>query len=398
MRSRREPTVRGTLLSRHARHIQIRGQGSSEIRPRYLQRGTFAPLGHFIERLQHGRAIAKREGARTNISWSPDGQLLEVNGSQITLVQLRFTVHSLLDRLSREARELMFHWWPDVDLHGMKDKLTSYRLGYSFLAEPENNLQMSFKHLHRRAFSPREGRLALQGAGRKRALAYLQRRDDFTRLLFAGIHMTSGMPARGEELRIIRWANTVAVQRNIVVYKGRIMLLFAYNKVSTTANHSFYIVRVPCPTVERALFLYLAYIRPFTDFLLRQLKLVDAETKTNLHLFSLNSHPTGCFSAADCSKSLEQATPDCPVRLQLSIYRHVAVAISKKHIPTLLEPFDPNVPKDRDGFLHLLAFQTGHTPSIHASAYALERGYPARLQPELIDRYFENSFIWHRFL
>jgi hypothetical protein len=54
--------------------------------------------------------------------------------------------------------------------------------------------------------------------------------------------MTSGMPARGEELRIIRWANTVTVQRN--------MLLFAYNKVSMTVNHSFYIVRVPCPTVE----------------------------------------------------------------------------------------------------------------------------------------------------
>jgi hypothetical protein len=255
-----------------------------EIWPRYLQRGTFAPLGYFIERLQHGRAIAKREGGRTNISWSPDGETLEINGSQITLVLLRSTVHSLLDRINREARELMFHWWPDVDLHGIKDELTSYRSGYSFLAEPDNNLQMSFKHLHRRAFSPQEGKLALQGDGRKRALAYLQRRDDFCRLLFAGIHMTSGMPARAEELRIIRWANTVAVRRNIVIHKGHIMLLFAYNKVSTTANHSFYIVRVPCPTVERALFLYLAYIRPFTDFLLRQLKLVHAETKTNLHL------------------------------------------------------------------------------------------------------------------
>jgi hypothetical protein len=90
--------------------------------------------------------------------------------------------------------------------------------------------------------------------------------------------------------------------------------------------------------------------------------------------------------------------PDCPVRMQLSVYRHIAVAVSKKHIPTLLEPFDPNIPKDRNGFLHLLAFQTGHTPSVHASAYALERGYPARLQPELIDRYFDNSFIWLRFL
>jgi hypothetical protein len=153
-------------------------------------------------------------------------------------------------------------------LHEIKDKLTSYRAGYSFLAEPENNLKMSFKHLYRRAFSLQEEKLALQGAGRKRALAYLRRRDDFTRLLFAGIHMTSGISARGEELRIIRWANTVAVQRNIVVHKGRIMLLSTSSKVSTTANHSFYIICVRYPIVERALFLYLAYIRPFADFLL----------------------------------------------------------------------------------------------------------------------------------
>lgn len=108
-----------------------------EFRPRYLQRGTFAPLGYFIDRLEHGRAIAKQEGGRTNISWSSDGETLEINGSQITLVQLRSTMHSLLNKINREARELMFHWWPDVDLHGIEDELTSYRSGYSFLAEPD---------------------------------------------------------------------------------------------------------------------------------------------------------------------------------------------------------------------------------------------------------------------
>ena len=38
------------------------------IRPKYLQRGCLAPVGYFIERLQHGRAIARHEGPRTNIS------------------------------------------------------------------------------------------------------------------------------------------------------------------------------------------------------------------------------------------------------------------------------------------------------------------------------------------
>jgi hypothetical protein len=43
------------------------------IRPRYLQRGSLSPMGYLVERLQHGRAIAKREGPRTSISWSLDG-------------------------------------------------------------------------------------------------------------------------------------------------------------------------------------------------------------------------------------------------------------------------------------------------------------------------------------
>jgi hypothetical protein len=39
-----------------------------QIRPKYLQRGSLAPEGYLIERLQHGRAIARHEGPGTNIS------------------------------------------------------------------------------------------------------------------------------------------------------------------------------------------------------------------------------------------------------------------------------------------------------------------------------------------
>jgi hypothetical protein len=39
-----------------------------QIRPKYLQRRSLSPIGYLIERLQHGRGIAKREGPRTNIS------------------------------------------------------------------------------------------------------------------------------------------------------------------------------------------------------------------------------------------------------------------------------------------------------------------------------------------
>ena len=73
------------------------------------------------------------------------------------------------------------------------------------------------------------------------------------------------------------------------------------------------------------------------------------------------------------------------------------MSIAKKQLPALIAHFDPNTPKYYDGFLQLLSFQTGHKPATHAGAHALEHGYPAKLQPDLIDRYLENSRVWHEF-
>jgi hypothetical protein len=80
------------------------------IRPKYLQRGSLAPAGYLIERLQHGRAIARREGPRTNISWSSDGLTLHVADTQIHMRQLRETVRSAIVRLQSLAQELLFGW------------------------------------------------------------------------------------------------------------------------------------------------------------------------------------------------------------------------------------------------------------------------------------------------
>jgi hypothetical protein len=156
------------------------------------------------------------------------------------------------------------------------------------------------------------------------------------------IYLNSGMPARGEELRVVQWADTAAVQRNIFICQGRIMLVFSYNKASQNLNNSFFIVRVPCLAAERCLFLYLTYIRPFSDFLSRQLKLVSATEPTNPHLFTTYDSPSACFSSAACSKMLQQSTRECPIMLHFQVYRQIVVAISKKHLPSIAQSFDAN--------------------------------------------------------
>jgi hypothetical protein len=105
-----------------------------------------------------------------------------------------------------------------------------------------------------------------------------------------------------------------------------------------------------------------------------------------------------CFTSAACSKILQRSTSECSIPLNLQIYRQIVVAVSKKHLPSLVQPFDSNTPREYDELSRLFSFQTGHNPATHAGAYALDRAYPAKLQPDLVERYFYISQVWHRFL
>ena len=74
------------------------------------------------------------------------------------------------------------------------------------------------------------------------------------------------------------------------------------------------------------------------------------------------------------------------------------MSVVKKHIPAIISSFDLNAPSEYAMFLKTLAFQTGHIIQTHSQPYALDNVYPAKLQPDLIDRYYQSSLLWHRFL
>jgi len=84
------------------------------IQPKYLQRESLAPIRYLIERLQHGRAIACREGPQTNISWSPDGLTLYIDDAHIHMRQFRETIHTVIARAQYLVQELLFGWWPEI--------------------------------------------------------------------------------------------------------------------------------------------------------------------------------------------------------------------------------------------------------------------------------------------
>lgn len=80
---------------------------------------------------------------------------------------------------------------------------------------------------------------------------------------------------------------------------------------------------------------------------------------------------------------MKKSAPQSPIVLNTNLYRQMAVSIDKKHFSALITPFDPNTPKEHNVFLQLLSFQTRNKPVSHASVYALEHGFVAKLQLDL---------------
>ena len=171
----------------------------------------------------------------------------------------------------------------------------------------------------------------------------------------------------------------MSVHQNVFLYWSQIILIFAYSKAITNHNNSFYVVRAPCPAVQQLLFIYLAYIRPFRDFLARQLEVVAKGAPTNPHLFAAAHDPESCFTASICLSSLRESTAESPIQLSTSVYRQIAVSIAKKHLVSLAQNFNPYTPYDENGLIRLLSWQSGHAPETHNRHYALEREFPAKL-------------------
>jgi hypothetical protein len=85
-----------------------------QIRDKYLCRGGFHPMGYLIETLRYGRAIARKEGSRGNVSWSPDKETLQLYNQQLTMTAFREMVWSTVRDCRAQLQELMFGWEPAI--------------------------------------------------------------------------------------------------------------------------------------------------------------------------------------------------------------------------------------------------------------------------------------------
>ncbi|KFZ15034.1 hypothetical protein V501_02916 [Pseudogymnoascus sp. VKM F-4519 (FW-2642)] len=100
------------------------------IQRKYLCRGGRHAMAHTLELLFKGRSIAKKEGARANLSWSSSEQLLQIDDiGTFSMSQFRAMVWVTIQDCQRLLQKLMFEWRPAVDILAVQDNLSNAEAG-----------------------------------------------------------------------------------------------------------------------------------------------------------------------------------------------------------------------------------------------------------------------------
>ena len=132
------------------------------IHTRFLCRDSATAMAYLFRLLAFGRRITQREGPRANVSWSPNGQTLTLFSARgregqwqwrwqqgIQLSSFRELSRRAIRNCHRLVDEMMLGLHRAVPLAQLEDNLANRQVGDSFLSEPRNGLQSSFRVLLR---------------------------------------------------------------------------------------------------------------------------------------------------------------------------------------------------------------------------------------------------------
>ncbi|KAM0689937.1 hypothetical protein Q7P36_008703 [Cladosporium allicinum] len=246
----------------------------------------------------HLRSFGKRiRDCTTSLGymrWSEDGQTIKYRDIELQIpVFKRFVLQQV--QSAQQSLEALFilrtdesraEIVPRITLHQIRDDPTNVTPGWSFLKDRHGarNIIWDLKEFQ----------------------LYHAQVDQFLEALLLLVHLTAGQPARGTEITGIQHANTL-FHRNVFVEDGLVSIVTSYHKGYTCTSTTKIIHRYLPHEISELVVYYLWLILPFVQ----KMTLLIAE----------------------------QADPEIPTSNTRKIdsligatYRHVAIAISRRHL------------------------------------------------------------------
>ncbi|KAJ8651373.1 hypothetical protein O0I10_013105 [Lichtheimia ornata] len=278
------------------------------------------------------------------------------------------------------------------DTKGIRDDMQKLSAGYCFLNDPLNKLRdletaiarsiLSASNIEEsylvRSISP-DGSIAWDHDGIKKWMGLAK---EVLTTMFVLIHLTSGQPARGEELSLIHITNTLHTTRNIYWSQAhdRMIIVTSYVKSRERTHHDNYIARFLPESLSKQLAAYLAIIRPLEKLFICELYGQDKMESCRHHLFIANGKPINGSTLRYLFMSRTQKF--LGKHVTFNQYRHCAIAFARQLI------------KNNDRGNPSIDWQAGHSEYTATLEYARSDHDLSYLDPMAAHGFYLASKEW----
>jgi hypothetical protein len=379
-----------------------------EMRERFMMRGSRTAFDWACRLRAYAKKVVSNTTSLGYITWSEDAQTVFYRDASFSMDSLRSFVAAQVRKAQKELEGLLLLHTdekredvvPTFFLHRLQDDPSNSQKGWNFLKDPRNADQLQEggeRWLLDRVLENdwlRDEMLHFTKESqihwnRKAVQAYFAQVDQFLETLLLLFHVTLGQPARGSELLSLQHCNTAqGHHRGTFIEDGIVGTVTSYHKGYNITGSTKIIHRYLPKEVSELFVYYLWLVLPFWE----KLDVLVNKRKDPPSTF-LWPKGSGSWDTNRLSKVIaREAAFHLDTKLNILSYRHLAIAISRQHLPCGGFKRDYGVDKK------LADEQASHGSWIAGTVYA--RGLqeaPGHVKMRSME-YRSVSRAWHSFL
>ena len=318
-----------------------------DMRARFMTLNNCTPFTWAVSLRSFGKRIRDSITSLGYIQWSEDGHTVFYRNLELRISAFQAFVRAQVERTQTLLEDLFLlsndeqrqEIVPKIALYRVRDNPAMIERGWTFLKDPRNvdtlpardnwMLQRVLRNSALRDESrsvDRDSRVKW----RSEAIKHYQKQvDAFLVGLLLLVHITSGQPARGTEIIGLRHTNTTH-HRNIFIEDGLVSIVTSNHKGYTYTGTTKIIHRYLPHEVGELLVYYVWLIRPFIEKLDRLTGRLQKKHEASAFLWP---DGIGTWAVNRLSKALQRETePTFGSAISIAVYRHVAIALSRRHV------------------------------------------------------------------
>lgn len=188
----------------------------------------------------------------------------------LTITQFRALGHHALRLAEGTIDALVGKFWPSLNLSLLRDRISKYRRGYSFVQEPKNDISSAYLDLVNKIYADLESGLITRNGWNIRSVRqFLRKEEILLKQIMLMMYLRGGQAPRTTEFFSLRCWNGASTLRGLYFHEDSILYVTRHLKARRAINREFQVARYLPKGDSLALATYLVYVRPLAEMIYR---------------------------------------------------------------------------------------------------------------------------------